>query len=169
MKIVTTVLGTALMLGFALPVAAQMPPPPADMAGDHGGPKGMHHDMFGSMSEPGRKRMMEAMRAADPRDDHSATKAARDRILAILDADRLDVPALKRAMDDERETTNAAKIKHQAAFLAAFQQLSLADRKAFVADARQLRARMDARMKDHKGGRMGGMGGMDMPPPPPPM
>ena len=99
--------------------------------------------------------------------------AARDKILVLLDADKLDVAALKRAMEAERATAEAMHNKRQAALLGAYQKLSVADRKALVAEARAMRARMESRMSK-KGAPMmmhgaGGMDGMeDMPPPPPP-
>lgn len=165
----------ALLLAAAAPVAAQMPPPPpggpAMAAGHHGG-RGMHgrgmdgRGMFASMSEAGRKTMMEAMRGGgDRRAEREQVKAARDRMLTLLEAERLDTGALKRALDDERNAANASRERHQAAMLAAFGKLSVADRKAFVADARAMKDRMESRMKDRRGKR----GGMDDMPPPPPM
>lgn len=160
----------ALLLAAAAPAVAQMPPPSpgADaMSGRHGGR--MHgRDMFASMSEAGRKTMMEAMRSGgDRRAERAEVKAARDRMLTLLEADRLDNAGLKRALDDERNAANANRERHQAAMLAGFTKLSVADRKAFVADARAMRARMEARMQGWRGKR-GGPGG-DMPPPPPSM
>jgi uncharacterized membrane protein len=161
----------ALMLAAAAPVAAQMPPPPPGAPGGPGGPgmgpRGMHgRGMFASMSEAGRKTMMEAMRAGgDRRAERDQVKAARDRMLTLLEAVKLDTGALKRALDDERNAANASRERHQAAMLAAFGKLSLADRKAFVADARAMKDRMESRMHDRRGKR----GGMDDMPPPPPM
>lgn len=163
-----------LMLAGAAPVLAQTPAPAAPaasapagghrmMRGGHGGGM-MHGKAFASMSEAGRATMREAMKAGgDRKTDHAAVKAARDRMLALLDAERLDSAALKRAMDEERNASNASRERHQTAMLAAFQKLSVADRKAFVADARAMRTRMESRMKEHRGKR-----GMtdDMPPPP---
>ncbi len=157
---------TALTIGAAMPAAAQMPPPPTGEMPD-GAMHGRGNPMFAGMSDAGRTTMHAALKGADPRADHAATSAARDRMLAILDADRLDTTALKRAMDDEREAANAAKVRHQAALLAGFQQLSLADRKAFVANARAMRTRMEGRMGGWPGRRgPGGPGGPGMPPPP---
>lgn len=153
-----------VLLGAALPVAAQMPPPPGEMM--NGGPdrpmRGGMRQMFASMSDAGRATMMTAIKSADPKAGHVATQAARDRMLAALDADRLDTVALKRAMDDERESANAAKVRQQTALIGGFQQLSLADRRAFVADARAMRARVESRMAEMKGRR----GGPDRMPPP---
>nr|WP_295663162.1 hypothetical protein [Polymorphobacter sp.] len=156
-----------LMLGATVPALAQMPPPSdaPDTYGRHSswrGPRGQ--PLFGAMSDTGRATMLAAMKSTDPHMVHAATKAARDRMLAVLDADRLDPLALKRAMDDEREAASAAKLKQQGALLVAFQQLSLADRRAFVADARAMRSRMDNRMAEMRK-RGGGPDGM-MPPPP---
>ena len=72
--------------------------------------------------------------------------------------------ALKRALDDERNAANANRERHQAAMLAGFVKLSVADRKAFVIDARAMKSRMENRMQ-HRRGKRGGMAG-DMPPPP---
>jgi uncharacterized membrane protein len=159
----------ALLLAAAAPVAAQMPPPPpgAGMPGMGHGQRGMHgRGMFASMSEAGRKTMMEAMRAGgDRRAERDQVKAARDRMLTLLEAERLDTGALKKALDDERNAASASRERHQAAMLAAFGKLSVADRKAFVADARAMKTRMESRMKGWRGKR----GGMDDMPPPPPV
>jgi Spy/CpxP family protein refolding chaperone len=183
-------LTTALAFAAAVPATAQTAAPAAPAApaaaaprgpGGHGMHGGMKRQgMFASLSPAGQQIMRDAMRPDDRKADHTAMKASRDQVLTLLDADKLDVAALKRAMDAERATAEAMHTKRQAAMLAAFQKLSVADRKAFVADARAMRDRMDARMG--KGGRhgdmgghgmMGGPGGMDgmdgmMPPPPPP-
>ncbi len=159
----------ALLLAAAAPVAAQMPPPQGNpaMAAGHPGGRGMHgRGMFASMSEAGRKTMMEAMRGGgDRRAEREQVKAARDRMLTLVEAERLDTGALKRALDDERNAANASRERHQTAMLAGFGKLSVADRKAFVADARAMKDRMEARMKDRRGKR----GGMDDMPPPPMM
>lgn len=158
MKLVAAALGLAL----AVPAVAQMsPPPPETMPG----PDRMHGrgPMFAGMSDAGRAVMESAMRNADPRADHAATDAARDRMLAVLDADRLDPVALKRAMDDEREAAGVSRARHQAAMIAGFQQLSLADRRAFVVNARAMRNRMQDRMGAWQGRRGPGPG--MMPPP----
>ena len=161
--------------GLAQSAPAAPPAPPAGMMmhagpGGPGGPGGhgmMDMRAFPSMSEAGRKTMSEAMRAGgDRKAEHETVKAARDRMLAILDADRLDTAALKRAMEDERNAANANRERHQAAMIAAFGKLSVADRKGFVADSRAMKTRMESRMKQWRGKRMM-HGGGDMPPPPP--
>lgn len=177
----------ALMMTCALPTAAQMaapPPPPAPpaqavppMGGGKWGARA-----FPSMSEAGRQTMMNAMRGTgDRQQERAGIEAARERMLAILDADRLDTAALKRAMDDERAVAQASHERRQAAMVAAFQQLSVADRKAFVTDSRAMKNRMadafrrwqrDGRMgrpmRHGMGGSMGGRGPGGMTPPPPP-
>ena len=140
------------------------------MHGAPGGPGRMHGgQMFASMSEAGRKTMMDAMGPRENRKaEHEQVRAARDRMLAVLDADRLDTAALKRAIDDEQATVNASRERRQAAMLSGFSKLSTADRKAFVADARAMKTRMEARMQKWRGkGGMNDMGDMgDMPTPP---
>ncbi len=165
-----------LLIAGAAPVVAQTAPPspPGGMM-THAGPGKMHAGMdgcmhgkmmFGSLSEAGRKTMREAMAAGgDRKARHEQMKAARDRMLAVLDADQLDAAALKRAMDDERATASASRERRQAAMMAGFVKLSTADRKAFVTEARAMKARMETRMQKRHG--MDGMGDMgDMPPPP---
>ena len=185
MKSILKTTGLALAMLLALPVAAQTAPPapapapaPGMHAGSHGGPGGrggMRMQMFASLSPAGQQIMRDSMKGIDRRADHAAIQAARDKILVLLDADKLDVAALKRAMEAERATAEAMHDKRQAALLGAYQKLSLADRKALVAEARAMRARMESWMSK-KGtpmmmhGGPGGMDGMDdmMPPPPPP-
>ena len=139
----------AALIGMSAPVVAQMPPPATgempDGAGWHGNP------MFAGMSDAGRATMRAALKGADAAGGRAGIDAARDRMLAILDADRLDVGALRRAMEDEREAANAAKARHQAALIAGFQQLSRADRHAFAVNARAMRTRMESRMGGPRG------------------
>lgn len=149
---------TALAMAVAIPATAQMPPPsemmpdgpgrmgdgPGRMRGQMGRMAG--NPMFAGMTDSGKAVMHAALRDADPRTDRAASETARDRMLTVLDADRLDTNALKRAMDDEREAASVAKVRHQAAMIAGFQQLSLADRSAFVVNARAVRNVMRDRM-----------------------
>ncbi len=176
----------ALALVATMPAIAQTPPAgqpmpyKRQMQGRAGGPVGMGMmDMrpaFATLSEPGQAILRDAMRGAgDRRVEHAAVRSARDRMLTILDADRLDTGALKKAMDDERSAAIAGRERTQAAMLAGFQKLSTADRKAFVNESRVLRARMESRLKqmgNRRGpegfGAMGGAMGSEMPPPPPP-
>ncbi len=169
----------ALLL--ASPALAQMPPPPpaappaaADQRG-HGG-NWMAKRMFPSMSEAGRAVIREAMMAGDDRKaNRQKVEAAREKLLAALAADRLDIAAVKRAMDEERAVAETSRNAKQAAMLAAFQKLSAEDRKAFAADSRAMKARMEQRMagwregwKDRRDDRRGDRRGDTPPPPPPP-
>ncbi len=176
-----------LLLAGAAPVLAQPGPPPAPGTAASGDQGGRHHEWraggkrggdrmrgraFASLSPEGRTIMRDAMRGGvDRKQDHAAVMAARDRMLTVLDADRLDTAALKRAMESERDVVNASRDRTQAAMLAGFAKLSVADRKAFVADARALKARMEERVKNWRGrdgmrGPGGPEGGPDAPPPP---
>jgi uncharacterized membrane protein len=160
-------MAVALLLAAA-PVLAQTPPPPAPgaAAAQHGhGRGGMQHHrgMFSTLSEPGRATMREAMKGdmAARQADRAAVKAARDRMLAVLEAERLDMAALKKAMADERNAANASRERMQASMATGFAKLSVADRRAFVTEAKAMRSRMDDRMKGWKS-----RGGGDMPEPP---
>jgi Spy/CpxP family protein refolding chaperone len=162
----------------AAPVVAQPAPPPPPPAGQyggaHGGMAGRHHGkadrMFPSMSEAGRATMREAMMAGgDRRAERDKVEAARERMLAALDADRFDAGAVKRAMDDERALAEATRQQRQAAMLAAFGKLSVADRKAFVADSRAMKNRMDQRMQGWRERMRDRRGAPPAPPAPPAM
>ena len=156
----------ALVLAAAAPVAAQMPSGAPAIASVGAGGRMHGRAMFPSLSEAGRGIMLEAMRAGgDRRTERQSVAAARDRMLTLLETERLDTAALKQALDDERNAANASRERHQAAMLAGFAKLSVADRKAFVADARAMKARMAARMQGWRG-RHSQMSD-DMPPPPP--
>lgn len=144
----------ALLLAGTVPALAQ----------DGGGMRGPRAEMFAAMSETGRATMLAAMRGMDMKTSAVEVKAARDRMLAVLDAERLDPAALRHAMEDEQRAVNAQRDKRQTAMLTAFQQLSLADRRAFVADARQLRERVENRNARMQQRRIGAAIGL-MPPP----
>jgi len=140
------------VLIVASPVLAQMPPPAAGQMMQHEGRMGAR--MFASMSEAGRATMMEAMRASNRREERTEIRAARDRMLTIVEVDRLDTSALKKAMDDERNIAAQSQERRQAAMLTAISKLSVADRKAFVNDARAMREKMQERVRGKMGERM---------------
>ena len=157
-----------LIFAASTPVLAQTPPPAQQDMMAHGGKmKGAR--AFPTMSDTGRQTIREAMRAGgDRRADREQIRAARDRMLTVLEGDRLDTAALKRAMDDERNIANTSRERRQAAMLEAMTKLSVADRKAFVTDSRAMRSRMEQRMQERRGERgRGGRGGMGGPPPAP--
>jgi Spy/CpxP family protein refolding chaperone len=141
----------AALLATAPVLAQPAPPPPPMQHGGNAGMVGKHHrgdGMFPSMSEAGRATMREAMMAGgDRRTDRAKVEAAREKMLAALQADTFDAAAVKRAMDEEQAIAIATKQQRQAAMLAAFGKLSAADRKAFVTDSRAMKSRMDQRMQ----------------------
>jgi Spy/CpxP family protein refolding chaperone len=142
-------LAIGLMLALAAPLSAQMPAdaPPGGRDGSPGMHRGGHHG-YGSMTPEGREIMKAAMRDTTDPEARQQLRAARDRIGTLVAADRLDVGALKSAMDAERRLVDQQHVRRQAAMLAAFQKLSVADRRAFVADAQAGRDRMEKRMKN---------------------
>lgn len=171
---------------IAVPAMAQPAPPPPPppgmgmgagmgmgpgMAGDRGAMMGAR--MFPSMSEAGRAIVSEAMMSGGNRGEtRDKVEAARERMLTALAADRFDAAAVKRAMDEERTIADGSRQQRQAAMLAAFQKLSPEDRKAFVADSRAMKTRMQTRMAEWRDRMRARMqmrrGGGQMPPPPPP-
>ena len=140
--------------------------------GHSGGSHGMGGVLAGLTPE-GRQILGDAMRETK-RPENDALDVARDRVLQLLEADRLDVPALRRAMSEEHRLGEAQQQRRQEAMLAAFQKLSPRDRQAFSVGMRsqhfkmeQRRKDMDRRMKDMRE-RWGNRGqGSDGPPPAP--
>ena len=168
-----------LAQNVAAPIAPAAPAAPAAAAAASGDKAKMRHGpmhggamrggMFGGLSDAGRTVMRDAMQAGgDPRADHAAVKAARDRMLVLLETDKLDTAALRRAMDDERKAAQLGHDRRQSGLLAGFSKLTAADRKLFVANARVMQGRMAARVGKMRGGRDGHPGpdaaGADMPP-----
>ena len=142
----TLILTTAALL--AAPALAQAAPP-APPAGAEAKPKvrmqRMHQPMlFGNVSPEGRAILRNSMKGDDG--DRAAVKAARDRINGLVGAEKLDMTALKRAMEDERRLVDAQHVKRQSALLEAIQKLSPADRKAFAEDARKGRDQVEMRV-----------------------
>ncbi len=171
-----TLCATAALLAAALaaPTPAQAPPPPppagAQAAPEPGKMRAYRMERrqaFGNVSPEGRKVLVEALRMS--KEDRAAIVAQRDRINALIGADRLDVAALRRAMDEERRLVQQQHARRQAAMLAAIQKLSAEDRKAFAADARHGRAMAEGRAEEWRRWAEEFRNRMrDMPPPPPP-
>lgn len=137
----------AAMLAVATPAMAQPAPPPPPEAPGYSDRAGDRRGMFPSMSEAGRATIMDAMRSGgDRRDTREKVEAARERMLAALEAERFDAAAVKRAMDEERSLSDVSRQQRQSALLAAFQKLSPADRRAFAADSRAMKSRMEQRV-----------------------
>ena len=162
---------TAALL--AAPLLAQAPAPAPGQAPEAQRERmrmmRMHRqDMWANVSPEGRAILRETLKG-DPK-DREATRAARDRINAIVGADRLDVSALRKAMEEERRLVDAQHASRQARMLAAIQKLSPADRKAFAEDANRARADIEARTAEwrKRAEAYRSRGGGDLPPPPPP-
>ena len=144
--------GAALALAIAAPAFAQTPPaPPAHPEPKRDviihrmspGMKSFHHmDRFEGMSAEGRAALREAMKPRHSPQDREAVRAARQRVLDLIAAERLDVAAVRRAQAAERELVVKQHERQQEAMLAAYQKLSLADRKAFAAGMRDREERM---------------------------
>lgn len=182
----STMAAAALLLAAtAAPALAQSaPPPPAPGAAMEGrGPHRMDVKRFGrdggrggmgsalaGLSPEGRKVLGDAMRDARG-EGPDAVGQARQKVLELLDADRLDVGAVRRAMAEEHSLVERKQQARQEAMLAAYQKLSVRDRKAFAASMRAQTYRMEQMRKDTET-RMSKMRGQwgkpDMPPPPPP-
>ena len=155
-----TLIGT-MLLAAGGPGTAQ-PAPGSATATPH--VPGRHNPMFAGMSDAGRGAMLAAMRGVDMRAGKVEVAAARDRMLAVLDAEQLDPAALRRAMDDERAAValqQAQQAKRQVAMLTGFGQLSLADRRAFVADARAIRDRVESRVAAQQQGQIRAAAGVN--------
>jgi len=135
----------ALSLTAVPAIAQDIGPAPGGpgMAGNMGG-KGMRQ-IFEKMSPEGRTTMWNALKAVRDDGSRDGIKAARDRMLTILDAERLDTAALQRAMLEERNLSQGQHQRMQEALLGAFQKLSLEDRRAFVAGSREAKAWMEER------------------------
>ncbi|WP_303808563.1 periplasmic heavy metal sensor [Sandarakinorhabdus limnophila] len=152
----TLLLAALIAAAPAFAQSAPPAPPAPPQMGHHAGQKGPHGmgmnaRMFPSMSEAGRKTMHDAMMTGgNRRDDRQKVEAARDKMLAALEAERFDAGAVKRAMDEERALSDASRQQRQVAMLAAFQKLSAEDRKAFVTDSRAMKARMQGRMEGRR-------------------
>jgi TRAP-type C4-dicarboxylate transport system substrate-binding protein len=99
-------------------------------------------DRFGGLSPEGRQILGEAMRPQVTAQDREAMRSARQRVLNLIAADKLDVAAVRRAQAAERELAVRQHERQQAAMLSAYQKLSAADRKAFVAGMQDQEERM---------------------------
>ncbi|WP_199555844.1 periplasmic heavy metal sensor [Sandaracinobacteroides hominis] len=146
----TRLMAAAVATLMAGPLLAQAAPPPPP--GAQAVPAGVRGDrwkgdrMFPTVSPEGRKILLEALRDPSMKDGREDVRASRDRVEAILAADKLDVNALRKAMDTERQLIDAQQKARQDRMIAVYQKLSAADRKAFVADAKSGRSKLEKRM-----------------------
>lgn len=159
---------TAPALAQAAPPAQQAPPSGFEAGNERMRVMRMHRQhLWANVSPEGRAILRETLKG-DPR-DREATRAARDRINAIVGAEKLDVGALRKAMEEERRLVDAQHAARQGRMLAAIQKLTPADRKAFAEDARRGRANIEARTAEWRKWAQEYRSRMkDMPPPPPP-
>lgn len=148
MKIlVRAALAAALLGGVALPAAAQDAPPVHSPGMGHGGMHGGKAMRFGlrNLSPEGQATMRAAFEGLRNDGTRDGIKAARDRQLSLLEADRLDIAALQRAMLEERNLAQGAHSRMQQALIGAYQKLSVTDRRALVTSARQAKSWMEQR------------------------
>lgn len=154
-KLMLKAASAALALAVAAPVMAQANPPAPPAPGTpltkrdvlirrmSPGMEGFHHmDRFEGMSAEGRATLRAAMKPQQTPQDREAVRAARQRVLNLLAAERLDVAAVRRAQAAERELVVKQHERQQEAMLAAYQKLSPADRKAFAGGMRDREERM---------------------------
>lgn len=99
--------------------------------------------LFSDISPEGRATLQEAFRAGWG--DREAIKAARTEINALIGAEKLDVNAVRRAMEAEQKLVRTQQVRRQEATLAAVQKLSAADRKAFAVHAERGHAKFEGR------------------------
>lgn len=142
---IRTILLAAILAGPALAQGPATPPPPPGANAPDGSMMRMRRGpMFGNVSEEGRQILREASASVTP-EDRQKVHAARDRINDLVAAERLDIAALRAAMEAERKLVDANHAKRQQAMLAAMPKLSAEDRRAFAEDARRGRADMQQR------------------------
>lgn len=188
MKLTRKLAGVALAVALAAPALAEAADAPAadaprvvkrvmvlNGAGSGHEAMAMGGGMLHQLSPEGRDIMRQAM-ASGPREvNRAAVKAARNKMLDVLAAEKLDVAALRNAMTEERSIAARQQEANQAAMLAAFQKLSAADRKAFAASMQGMHRKLHIRTMGG-GDRMIELrerlktmhkGHGDMPPPPP--
>jgi hypothetical protein len=97
---------------------------------------------FADMSPEGMALIGSAMKRERIPANAEEVRKARGRVLELLAADRLDVDAIRRAQAAERAVAIREHALQQEKLLKAYQQLSLADRRAFVAGLRAQEERM---------------------------
>lgn len=149
MKPIMKAAGVALALAMAAPAVAGPPAPSAN--GEREVIVKRYPSLgwgnFSGMSPEGRQILREAMEPKDSPQDRQALQAARQRLLSLIAADRLDVAAIRKAQAAERELVTRQHERKQEALLAAYQKMSAADRKAFTEGMRSQEERMLEHMK----------------------
>jgi hypothetical protein len=142
-KMTTLALALGLMAVSAGPLAG-----PALAQGAMGGPGGrMSSDMFNGMSAEGRQIMSQAMMAGRDGTARDQLKAAHDQVMTLLSQPTVDRAALQKAMAAEDKIMIDQINRQSDSMLKGFMLLSAADRQAWVANERAMRARMQGRRK----------------------
>lgn len=135
----------ALLALAAAPTLAQpgppMPPNPVVIHRFNGG-------MLMELSPAGRRIMRDAMRIEESDAERAALTAARQRVLHLLEADRLDVAGLRQAMAEERRLADRRQQRRQDEMLAALRRLSTEDRRAFAEGMRDQHERVERVRRD---------------------
>jgi uncharacterized membrane protein len=113
-------------------------------------------DVMMKLSPEGRKIMMDSMRAQPDlmKENREKQRINHDRILAIINADKFDAGALKKAFAEERNLNEAAQQNRQDALVSTLSKLSDADRKIVATSMMEMRDKMQERAgkwRDHKG------------------
>lgn len=143
-------LAAALSLALALPATAQpaapTPPSAPQAVGQLPGMAGFRFALR-DISPEGQAIMREALGGLREDGTREGIQAARERMIALLGAERLDVAALQRVMLEERNLVMGQHSRVQNALLAAFQRLSPEDRRTFAAGASEARVRLDERRR----------------------
>ncbi len=139
---------SAALTGLALIMAVPVLADPASH-GHHAERK--YNLMFQGISEAGRVQLRGVMMDARSPDNRAEIRAARMKILDLVDEEDLNVAAIQRAQAEERAIVARHAKARQDAMLAAIRKLSPADRKAFSANMRQMDGRMEERMKRVRG------------------
>jgi hypothetical protein len=102
---------------------------------------------FASMSPEGRAIINDAMRRDRVPSNAEEVRRARQRVLDLIAADRLDIDAIRKAQAEERRVAMKEHAKAQERMLRAYRKLSPADRRAFAEGMRDQEERMMRHMQ----------------------
>lgn len=101
---------------------------------------------FADMSPQGMALIGEAMKRERIPANAEEVRKARQRVLELLSAERLDIGAIRRAQAEERAVAITEHALAQEKMLKAYQQLSVEDRRAFAEGMRMQEERMTKHM-----------------------
>ncbi|WP_374598791.1 hypothetical protein [Sphingosinicella sp.] len=97
---------------------------------------------FADMSPQGAAIIAEAMQAQRIPSNAEEVRKARQKVLDLISAERLDIEAIRRAQAEERALAIKEHARAQEKMLKAYQRLSLQDRRAFAEGMREQEERM---------------------------